>query len=326
MPTIGTPLFWSLFLAGVAVILVLDLGVLNRKAHVVRPREAALWVGFCVGLAGLFAAWLFWAYGSRVGLEFVTGYLIEYALSVDNLFVFLVVFSYFAVPREYQHRVLFWGIVGALLLRAAFILAGAALLARFHWMIYVFGAFLVVTGVKLLFATDEQIAPERNPILRLVRRIVPVTSGYHGQRFLVRLEGRTWATPLLLVLVVIEATDVVFAVDSIPAIFGVTRDPFIVFTSNIFAILGLRALYFLLADFMNRFHYLGHGLGVVLSFIGVKMVGSAWFKIPIGISLVVIVGVLGASVLLSFLFPPRPPEPPNEAQNQSSSATPSNSR
>ncbi|HSM13086.1 MAG TPA: TerC family protein [Thermoanaerobaculia bacterium] len=326
MPTIGTPLFWGLFLAGVVVILILDLGVLNRKAHVVRPREAALWVGFCVSLAALFAGWLFWRYGTRVGLEFVTGYLIEYALSVDNLFVFLVVFSYFAVPREYQHRVLFWGIVGALVLRAAFILAGAALLARFHWMIYVFGAFLVVTGVKLLFASDEQIQPERNPILRLVRRFVPVTSGYHGQRFLVRLEGRLWATPLLLVLVVIEATDVVFAVDSIPAIFGVTRDPFIVFTSNIFAILGLRALYFLLADFMNRFHYLGHGLGIVLAFIGVKMVGSAWFKIPIGISLAVIVGVLGASVLLSFLFPPRPAPPPGDDQNQSSSATPSSSR
>jgi len=305
MPTIGTPLFWTLFLLGVTAILVLDLGVLNRKAHVVRPREAALWVAFCVALAGLFAAWLFYRFGSRVGLEFVTGYLIEYALSIDNLFVFLVVFSYFAVPPQFQHRVLFWGIVGALVLRAAFILTGAALLARFHWMIYVFGAFLVVTGVKLFFSTDEQIEPEHNPLLRLVRRFVPVTSGYHGQKFLLRIDGRTWATPLLMVLIVIEATDVVFALDSIPAIFGVTRDPFIVFTSNIFAILGLRALYFLLHDFMNRFHYLGHGLGVVLAFVGVKMVGSAWFEIPIGISLGIIVAVLGGSVLLSFLFPPR---------------------
>ena len=313
MPTIGTPLFWTLFLLGVGAILVLDLGVLNRKAHVVRPREAALWVALCVALATLFAGWLFYRHGSRIGLEFVTGYLIEYALSVDNLFVFLVVFSYFSVPAQYQHRVLFWGIVGALVLRAAFILAGAALLARFHWMIYVFGAFLIITGVKLVFSSDEKIEPEHNPILRLVRRFVPVTSGYHGQRFLLRIDGRLWATPLLMVLLVIEATDVVFALDSIPAIFGVTRDPFIVFTSNIFAILGLRALYFLLHDFMNRFHYLGHGLGIVLSFVGIKMVGSAWFEIPIGLSLAVIVAVLAGSVLISFLFPPGPGPDPSTA-------------
>ncbi len=307
METIGTPLFWSLFLLGVGVILFLDLGVFNRKAHVIRPREAAIWCGFCVTLALLFTAWLGWKFGARPALEFVTGYLIEYALSVDNLFVFLVVFGYFAVPAELQHRVLFWGIVGALVLRAAFILAGAVLIAKFHWMIFLFGAFLVVTGLKLLFAGEGEVDPEKNPVLRLARRFVPVTPRYHGQRFFVVENGRRLATPLFLVLIVIEATDVVFAVDSIPAIFGVTRDPFIVFTSNIFAILGLRALYFLLADFMGRFHYLKYGLGLVLAFVGSKMVVSGWFKVPIGVSLSVIVLLLGGSVAASWLLPRRAP-------------------
>lgn len=310
MSSIGNPLLWTVFLVGVGALLMLDLGVLNRKAHVVRPREAALWTLLCVGLATAFAAWLFWRFGSRTGLEFVTGYLIEYALSVDNLFVFLVVFSYFGVPAELQHRVLFWGILGALVMRALFIVAGAALLDRFHWMIYVFGAFLLVTGLRLLFAGEQQMELEKNPVLRLARRFLPVTPGYVGSRFLVRLDGRLFGTPLLLVLVVIEATDVVFAVDSIPAIFGITTDPFIVFTSNIFAILGLRSLYFLLHDLMNRFHYLSIGLGLVLAFVGAKMVGSAWVKVPIGLSLGVIVTLLGGSVLASFLFPPKPqPEP-----------------
>jgi tellurite resistance protein TerC len=307
MPTtIGSPLFWTLFLAFVAVILFLDLGVLNRKAHAVKPREAALWTLFCVTLATLFAVWLFWRFGVRIGLEFTTGYLIEYALSVDNLFVFLVVFSFFAVPAELQHRVLFWGIVGALALRAVFILAGAALLAKFHWLIFVFGAFLVVTGLKLLFAGDSEVDPEKNPVLTLARRFLRLTPRYHGQRFFVVEDGKRYATPLFLVLLVIEATDVVFAVDSIPAIFGVTQDPFIVFTSNIFAILGLRSLYFLLHDFMGRFHYLKYGLGLVLAFVGVKMVGSAWFEVPIGISLAVIALLLGVSVGASWLFPPAP--------------------
>jgi tellurite resistance protein TerC len=305
MHSIGSPLFWSLFLVGVTAILVLDLGVLNRKAHAVKPREAALWTLFCVTLATLFALWIGLRFGSRPALEFTTGYLIEYALSVDNLFVFLVVFGYFRVPIELQHRVLFWGIVGALVLRAAFILTGAALLARFHWMIYLFGAFLVVTGVKLLVAGEGEIDPEKNPMLRLAKRFLRVTSRYHGQRFFVVEQGRRYATPLFLVLIVIEATDVVFAVDSIPAIFGVTQDPFLVFTSNIFAILGLRALYFLLHDFMGRFHYLKFGLGLVLAFVGAKMVGSAWFKVPIGVSLGVIVALLGGSVAVSWLFPPK---------------------
>ncbi len=307
MTTIGTPLFWTLFLAGVGAILVLDLGVFNRRAHVVRPGEAAAWTLFCIALAGIFAGWLFLEFGHRVGLEFVTGYLIEYALSVDNLFVFLVIFAYFKVPQELQHRVLFWGILGALALRAAFILAGAALLGRFHWLIYLFGAFLVVTGIRLLFTGDEEVTPEKNLVVRLVRRFLPVTGGYHGPRFFVRYDGRRQATLLLLVLLVIEGTDVVFAMDSIPAIFGVTRDPFIVFTSNIFAILGLRSLYFLLSDLMNRFHYLSTGLGLVLAFVGAKMVASAWFEVPIELSLAVIVVLLAGSILASFAFPPREP-------------------
>jgi len=304
MSTIGTPLFWSLFLFGVVVLLVLDLTVVHREAHVVRAREALRWTLLCVALAGLFAGWLFWEFGTRVGLEFLTGYLIEYALSVDNLFVFLVVFSYFGVPQMHRHRVLFWGILGALVMRALFIVTGATLLARFEWMTYLFGGFLIVTGAKLAIAGETQVEPARNPFLRLVRRLLPVTEEYHRQRFLVRLDGKLYATPLLLVLVVIESTDVVFAVDSIPAIFAVTRDPFIVFTSNIFAILGLRALFFLLADFMNRFHYLGLGLGVVLAFVGAKMVAAPWFHVPIGISLAIIATILGAAVLFSLLLPP----------------------
>jgi len=304
MPTVGTPLFWSVFLVIVVAILVLDLGVINRHAHVVRPREAALWTLACLSFAGLFTGWLFWEFGHRVGLEFVTGYLVEYALSVDNLFVFVVVFSYFSVPSVYQHRVLFWGILGALVMRAAFVLAGTALITRFEWMIYVFGAFLLYAGIKLLVTDGEKVEPEHNPVLNLARRILPVTPGYHGQRFLVRIDGRRMATPLLLVLLVIETTDVMFAVDSIPAIFGVTRDPFLVFTSNIFAILGLRSLYFLLHDLINRFHYLPVGLGLVLSFVGLKMVAEPWLHVPITVSLGVIVTLLALSVTASWLLPP----------------------
>jgi tellurite resistance protein TerC len=308
--TIATAAHWTYFFGFVSVILILDLAVFGRRAHVATPRLSALWTLVCISLAGLFSAWLFWQFGARVGLEFVTGYLIEYALSVDNLFVFLVIFNFFAVPPQYQRRVLFWGILGALVLRLAFILAGAALLTKFAWLIYLFGAFLLVTGVRLLFGFESRVDPEKNPLLRFVRRFLPVTPGYHGQHFLARLDGRLYATPLFLVLVAIEATDVVFAVDSIPAIFAVTRDPFLVFTSNMFAILGLRALYFLLADFMDRFHYLKYGLGLVLAFVGLKMLAAGWYHVPIGLSLGVIVLLLGGSVAASFLFPPMPPDQP----------------
>ena len=302
--TIGTPLFWTLFLAIVGAILALDLGVFHREAKVVGPRRALLWTLFCVSLAALFAAWLFWRFGARIGLEFVTGYLIEYALSVDNLFVFLVIFNFFAVPPQFQRRALFWGILGAVVLRGAFILAGTALVARFEWTLYLFGAFLVWTGIKLIGAGEEAISIETNPAVRLARRFLPVTSAYHGEKFFVRIDGRLLATPLFLVLVVIDVVDVVFAVDSIPAVFGVTHDPFLVFTSNMFAILGLRALYFLLADFMDRFHYLKYGLGLVLAFVGTKMLIAGFYHVPIGLSLGVIVLLLGGSVVASFLFPP----------------------
>ena len=302
--SIGTPTSWALFVAVVAAILILDLAVFNRHAKAATPRSSAIWTAICISLAGLFAAWLFWEFGTRHGLEFVTGYLIEYALSVDNLFVFLVIFGYFGVPGQYQHRVLFWGILGALVLRAAFVLAGTALLTKFQWMLYLFGAFLLVTGVRLLFGFEAEVDPGKNPVLRFVRRFLPVTKEYHGQSFLVRIDGRLFATPLFMVLVTIEATDVVFAVDSIPAIFAITQDPFLVFTSNMFAILGLRALYFLLADFMDRFHYLKYGLGLVLAFVGAKMLMANWFHLPISISLGVIVVLLGGSVWASFLFPP----------------------
>lgn len=296
-------LLWIGFNLFVLAMLALDLGVFHRRAHAVSMREAAGWSAVWVALALLFNLLVYWMWGAERALEFLTGYLIEKSLSVDNLFVFLMIFSYFAVPAIYQHRVLYWGIIGALIMRGLFIATGVALLNRFHWMIYVFGGFLIVTGIRLLFSTDKEVAPEKNPILRLVRRAIPVTAQYHGQSFFVRREGRIWATPLLLVLVVVETTDLVFALDSIPAIFAVTRDPFIVYTSNVFAILGLRALYFLLAGVMEMFRFLQIGLALVLTFIGCKMLVSEFWKIPIGLSLGVVAAILAASVLVSLLFP-----------------------
>ncbi len=305
MHSIASPLLWTTFLSLCAILLVLDLAVLNRGAKVISGRAAIRNTLFFVSMGALFAVYLAWEFGSAPALEFVTGYLIEYALSVDNLFVFLVIFTYFAVPAEHQHRVLFWGILGAIVLRGVFIVAGAALLAKFAWMIFVFGAFLVYTGVKLLFAGDESIDPARNPILQLCQRFLPVTSEYHGEQFFARVAGKLVVTPLFLVLVVVDVIDVVFAVDSIPAIFAVTRDPFIVFSSNIFAVLGLRSLYFLLADLMGKFHYLKYGLGLVLAFVGLKMLISDYWHMPIGLSLGVILALLAGAVLASWLFPPR---------------------
>jgi tellurite resistance protein TerC len=286
--------------------LALDLGVLNRRPHVVRPREALRWTLLWIGLALAFNAFIYFRFGSEPALEFLTGYLIEKALSVDNLFVFLVIFSYFSVPAEHQHRVLFWGVLGAIILRAIFILLGAALLHHFHWVLYVFGGFLLLTGVRLLLEKGASVHPERNPVVRLFQRFVPMVHDYHNSHFFTLREGKRYATPLLLVLLVVEATDVVFAVDSIPAIFAVTPDPFIVFTSNIFAILGLRALYFLLADSLERFCYLKLGLGTVLLFIGTKMLISEWYKIPIVASLAVVALLLGGSIAASLLRPTQP--------------------
>jgi tellurite resistance protein TerC len=292
---------WVVFNVFVLGILALDLLVLHRKAHAVSLREAAVWSCVWVSMALLFGAGVYYFRGSEKALEFLTGYVIEWSLSVDNLFVFLVIFSYFAVPAIYQHRVLFWGILGALVLRAFFIATGTALLANFHWMIYVFGGFLIFTGIKLLCAGEEKIEPEKNPAVQLVRRFMKVTPEYEGQRFFVRRVGKLWATPLFLVLVVVETTDVIFAVDSIPAIFAITLDPFIVYTSNVFAILGLRALFFLLAGVMEMFHYLRVGLSFVLCFVGAKMLVADFYKIPIGLSLAVVAGILLLSIFASLL-------------------------
>jgi tellurite resistance protein TerC len=286
LASIGTPVLWIGFTLFVLAMLALDLGVFHRRAHEVRVKEALLW--------------------SERALEFLTGFLIEKALSVDNIFVFLVLFSYFAVPPALQHRVLFWGIVGALGMRAAFILLGAALLQSFHWVIYIFGGFLVLTGVKLLLQRGSEVHPEHNPLFRQFKRLIPAVGDYRGPRFTVVENGKRYATPLLLVLVAIEATDIVFAVDSIPAVFAVTRDPFIVYTSNIFAILGLRALYFVLAGVLGKFHYLKVGLALVLVFVGVKMTMTDVYKVPVAISLAVVASLLAGSVVLSLIRrPPR---------------------
>lgn len=303
--SIGSAGMWSGFVVFVLAMLALDLGVFHRKAHAVRFREAATWSAVWVGLALAFGAWVWRNHGASTGMEFLTGYLIEKALSVDNIFVFLMIFSFFAVPPAYQHRVLFWGILGALVMRAIFIVTGAALLERFHWVIYLFGAFLVVTGVKMLIARDRRIEPDRNPVFRLFKRWVPSVPDYRGSRFVVREGGKWLATPLLLVVVTVEATDVVFAVDSIPAIFAVTRDPFIVFTSNIFAILGLRAMYFMLAGMMDRFAYLKVGLSLVLTFVGAKMLLADLYKLPVLASLAVVVLLLAGSIAASLLRRPR---------------------
>lgn len=321
MATLGTPVLWIGFVVLILGMLALDLGVLNRRPHVVRPREALRWTLLWIGVALAFNAFIYFRFGSQPALEFLTGYLIEKALSVDNLFVFLVIFSYFAVPAEHQHRVLFWGVLGAIILRAIFILLGAALLHHFHWVLYVFGGFLLLTGVRLLLEKGESVHPERNPVVRIFQRCVPMVHDYHNSHFFTVREGKRYATPLLLVLLVVEATDVVFAVDSIPAIFAVTPDPFIVFTSNIFAILGLRALYFLLADSLERFCYLKLGLGAVLLFVGTKMLISEWYKIPILASLAVVALLLGGAIAASLL---RPTTPAQEAEP--SAPRPSNRR
>jgi tellurite resistance protein TerC len=294
------PLFaWGAVAALIVAMLLLDLLVFHRDAHEVTMREAAtssaMWVA--LGLAFGAVVWMVWG-GDRAG-EYYAGYLIEKSLSVDNIFVFALLFSFFAVPAAFQHRLLFWGVLGALVFRGLFIAAGAALLENFHWVIYVFGGFLVWTGVRMARHGDAEVHPERNPVLRLLRRVMPVTDAYVGTRFFVRRDHRTWATPLFAVLVAIETTDVLFAVDSIPAIFAVTDEPFIVFTSNAFAILGLRALYFLLAGLMDRFVYLKYGLAAILVFVGVKMLLVDVWHIPIALSLAVIAAVLGVSVALS---------------------------
>jgi tellurite resistance protein TerC len=320
--SVGTPLLWAAFMAVVLVMIALDLGVFHRKSHVMRWKEALGWSVTWIALAMLFDGYLLYRFGSKIALEFLTGYLIEKALSVDNLFVFLVIFSYFSVPRAVQHRVLVWGVLGALVMRIAFILLGAALLARFHWLIYVLGAFLIVTGFRLMTHSDEEVHPERNPLIRLAQKVFPVTCDYHGQHFFVKEAGKWMVTPLFLVLIAIESTDVVFAVDSIPAIFAITSDPFIVYTSNVFAILGLRALYFLLEGMMGRFHHLKIGLALVLVFVGGKMLLSHFLHVPIALSLGIVAALLGGSIATSLYWPQAEAELPVHPPHEDSCPTP----
>ena len=301
--SIGSPLMWAVFTGFILAMLALDLGVFHRKSHVVTTREALGWSMVWIALSLGFNAWIYFAHGATKALEFLTGYLIEKSLSVDNIFVFVLVFTFFAVPPLYHHRVLFWGVLGALVMRTIFIITGAALLERFHWIIYVFGAFLVVTGIKMLLQKEHGVHPENNPLVKLVRKTLPITNDYRGEKFFVREAGRRMGTPLFIVLVTIEFTDLIFAVDSIPAIFAVTRDPFIVYTSNIFAILGLRSLYFLLAGIIDKFHYLKAGLALVLAFVGMKMLIMGVYKIPIGLSLAVVALLIAGSVVASLVFP-----------------------
>lgn len=304
--TIVSPHLWVIFSVIVAGMLALDLGVFSRKPHEIKFREALTWTVVWVSLAMIFNAWIYFEFGSQKALEFLTGYLVEEALSVDNIFVFIILLSSFAVPKVYQHRVLFWGVIGAIVMRAIFIGVGIALISRFHWVMYVFGGILIFTGIKLLLQDDDhEPHPEKNPIYKLARRVMPAVSDYHGGNFTIVQNGKRYATPLLLVLLAIEATDVVFAVDSIPAVFAITTDPFIVYTSNIFAILGLRSMYFLLAGVIDKFHYLKIGLALVLLFVGVKMVIVDWYKIQIAVSLGVIGGLLILSVVASMIWPKR---------------------
>lgn len=307
--------FYGLFLLFVFAMLALDLGVFNRKAHVISFKEAAVWSIVWVSLALIFNG-LFYYYtttkfgaaeGTRLSLEFLTGYIVEKSLSVDNIFVFVMVFAYFAIPAKYQHRVLFYGIIGALIFRAIFIAAGSWLM-QFHWVIYLFGAFLIITGIKMIFAPDKAVDPEKNFLIRLFKRFVAVTPTLQGQKFFVKENGKLFATPLFIALLFLELTDIIFAVDSVPAIFALTNEPMIVFTSNIFAILGLRAMYFMLAGAIDKFYLLKYGLAIVLIFVGLKMVWLNDFyggKFPISYSLGFILGVISLSVIISLIFPAR---------------------
>ena len=299
----GSTWLWIGFTVFILTMLSLDLGLFNRKAHTIKYREAWLWSGVWVTLAMIFSALVFHYLGSRRGLEFLTGYLIELSLSVDNLFVFLLIFSYFKVPARFQHRVLFWGVMGALVMRLTMIFIGAALINRFHWIIYIFGAFLIYTGYKMFRDEETDIQPEHNPAVRLVTRFLPITRHYEESKFFTKVNGKRAGTLLLLVLIVVEVTDLVFAVDSIPAIFAVTTNTFIVYTSNVFAILGLRSMYFLLAGVVEKFRFLRTGLAIVLIFIGIKMlIGAVGIHIETWISLVVVAVVLGSSVIASLIF------------------------
>lgn len=295
-------ILWGGFSLFVLAMLALDLGVFHRKSHVVKIREALIWTGVWITLAMLFNIFVYNYFGKEKALEFFTAYIIEKSLSVDNIFVMLMIFAYFQVPSAYQHKVLFWGILGALVMRVIFIFAGIELIHKFHWIIYLFGGFLIFTGIRMVTAGEKELKPEQNPLIKLARMIFPVTPEFHKDQFFVKHMGRTWATPLFLVVILIEGTDLIFAVDSIPAILAISDDPFIVYTSNVFAILGLRSLYFALAAIESYFKYLRYGLAAVLTFVGIKMCLTDVFKIPVEISLIVIVFILAISMLASVVF------------------------
>jgi tellurite resistance protein TerC len=293
---------WAGFIAFVFLLLAIDLGIFHRKSHEVKIKEALIWSAVWISLALIFNFGVYVFLGEEKALEFLTGYLIEKSLSVDNLFVFIMLFTFFNVQPKYQHKVLFWGILGALIMRAIFIFAGVALISKFHWIIYIFGAFLIFTGIKMLFHKNEEIVPDKNPMVRLFKKFFPVSEQMHGSKFFVKINAKTVATPLFIVLLVVEFTDLIFAVDSIPAILAISNDTFIIFTSNVFAILGLRALYFALAGITKYFHYLKYGLSAILVFVGIKMVIVGFYKIPIVFSLLTILGILLLSVLASLVF------------------------
>jgi len=293
--------FWIGFNLFVLLMLALDLGVFNRKAHVVSAKEALIWSGVWVTLALIFNGLIYYWFGEHKAVEFLTGYLIEKSLSIDNIFVFVLVFGYFQIPAIYQHKILFWGILGALIMRVIFIFAGVALIQKFHWTIYIFGLFLIYTGYKMFTEKNKKMDPEKNPVIKFFRKIMPVTNQLHEDKFFVKLNGKQHATPLFLVLILIETTDLIFAVDSIPAILAITQDQFIVYTSNVFAILGLRSLYFALAHVVDRFVYLSYGLAIILVFVGLKMVLVDVFKVPTFLSLLIIALVVTGSVMLSFI-------------------------
>jgi tellurite resistance protein TerC len=317
-------LLWVGFNVFVLIMLALDLGVFHRQAHEVKLKEALGWSAVWIALALVFNVIIYFWRGSEPALAFLAGYLLEKSLSVDNIFVFLMIFSYFGVSAVHQHKVLFWGILGALIMRAIFIAAGVTLLHQFHWVIYIFGALLIVTGVKMGFQKDDQeIHPEKNPVLKLFKRLMPISDHYIGDKFFLIREGRRVATPLFVVLLIVETTDVIFALDSIPAVLGITSDPFIVYTSNVFAILGLRALYFALAGVMQLFHYLHYGLSFILVFIGAKMLLSEIYEMPISVALGVVAVTLIISVIASLIFKPKetdtpilPAEMPDKAEKK----------
>ena len=297
-----TAILWISFNVFVLAMLALDLGVFHRKSHEVSIKEALTWTGVWITIAMVFNLFVYWQFGEEKAVEYFTAYIIEKSLSVDNIFVIIIIFSYFDVPKAYQHKVLFWGILGALVMRVIFIFAGIELIHKFHWLIYIFGGFLIFTGVKILVSKDNKIEPEKNPIFKLVNYLFPVTPTFRRDHFFTRIEGRIWVTPLFVVVMLIEGTDLIFAVDSIPAILAISDDPFIVYTSNVFAILGLRSLYFALAGIENYFRYLKYGLSAVLVFVGIKMCIMDFYKIPVEVSLIVIVFILGISMVASLVI------------------------